>query len=92
VILNLTGAVAELAYLPLLVAAIYRVRPTASLIEVDRAVDLLMLAALAMGISCATWLMQYGWAETRFSLVLLLGTLAAITVTVLRADRMEGVR
>jgi hypothetical protein len=92
VILNLTGAAAELAYLPLLVAAIYRIRPTASLIEVDRAVDLLMLAALAMGISCATWLMQYGWSETWLSLVLLAGTIAAITATAWRADRMEGVR
>jgi hypothetical protein len=91
-IITLTGAVAELAYLPLVAAAIYRVRPNASLLEVDRAVDLLMLAALTMLISAATWLIQYGWAETRFSLVLLAGTVVVITVTAWRADRMEGVR
>jgi hypothetical protein len=92
VTLTLIGGTAELAYLPLLVAAIYRVRPNATLIEVDRAIHLLMLAALTMGISAATWLMQYGWAETRFSLVLLAGTVAVITVTAWRADRMEGAR
>ncbi len=91
-IVTLIGGTAELAYLPLLAAAIYRIRPNATLAEVDRAVYLLMLAALAMLVSVATWLMQYGWSQTWLSLALLLGTVVAITVTAWRADRMEAAR
>jgi hypothetical protein len=90
--LTLIGGTAELAYLPLVAAAIYRVRPGASLAEVDRAVYLLMLAALAMGISAVTWLAQYGWPAARLSLALLLGTIVMVTAVAWRADRMEAAR
>jgi hypothetical protein len=94
-ILDLTYAGAGIAYLVLVAAAIYRIRWSASLHDLDRAIGLLMRAALAMFVVTVVSVIQvdeYGWTLAGLAAVLLAGTVGAIFLTVVRADRMEGVR
>ncbi|GIE35941.1 hypothetical protein Ait01nite_089860 [Actinoplanes italicus] len=94
-ILDLIYAAAGIAYMVLAAAAIYRIRWTATLDDLDRAISLLMRAGLAMFVVTVVSVIQvdeYGWPLFWAPAFLLSGTVAVIFLTVVRADRMEAAR
>jgi hypothetical protein len=95
VILDLIGATSGLAYMALIALGLHRSRRTSPLPDIERAIALFMLAALAQLVSAAVALMRvdkYGWAPVGIQVFLLAACVVAIHLTVKRADRMEGVR
>lgn len=93
--LDVLGLLADLAYMALMGVGVYRIRPSASLPDLERAVRLFMAAALAQFVSAITDLLEVaedGWLPVVLSAFYLAAAAVTIHLTVRRADRKEGVR